>query len=153
MLPAPPHRPTSPIFARPTPSVLAFARLGRRLTLPLPLTILIVSIPGIIGSAYALRSTTSSITRTPALVFADQCALLPLARRGLLGAHVVTTLRDPPVWRDLASLITHSVVGFSFGVLAFSLVASIAGLAALPLWYWSWSRTASPRSGSGTRTR
>ena len=47
------------------------------------------------------------------------------------------TLRDPQVWRDLAWLITHSVVGFAFGVIAVSLVVSVVGLAVLPAWYWA----------------
>ncbi len=36
------------------------------------------------------------------------------------------TLADPQVWRDFAWLITHSVVGFAFGVAAVSLVISVA---------------------------
>ena len=47
------------------------------------------------------------------------------------------TLRDPQVWRDLAWLITHSIVGFAFGVAAVTLVAVVAGVAVLPLWYWA----------------
>ena len=51
---------------------------------------------------------------------------------------MLNTLRDPQVWRDLAWLITHSVLGFAFGVAA--LVAgrrASSGSATLPLWYWS----------------
>ena len=50
---------------------------------------------------------------------------------------MLNTVRDPQVWRDLAWLITHSVVGFAFGVVALSFVATVAGLATLPLWFWS----------------
>ena len=58
-------------------------------------------------------------------------------RGGSLLGRVLGTLRDPQVWRDLAWLITHSVVGFAFGVVAVSLVGTVAGLATLPAWYWS----------------
>jgi hypothetical protein len=51
--------------------------------------------------------------------------------------RVVATFRDPQVWRDLAWLITHSVVGFVFGVVALTLVGTVAGLAMLPAWYWA----------------
>ena len=47
------------------------------------------------------------------------------------------TLRDPQVWRDFAWLITHSIVGFAFGVIAVSLVFSTLSLATLPLWSWA----------------
>jgi hypothetical protein len=31
----------------------------------------------------------------------------------------------------------HSIVGFAFGVIAVTLVATVAGLAVLPVWYWA----------------
>ena len=36
-----------------------------------------------------------------------------------------------------AWLITHSVVGLAFGIVAITLVATVAGLATLPIWFWS----------------
>jgi len=54
-----------------------------------------------------------------------------------IGAHVLNTLRDPQVWRDLAWLITHSVVGFAFGLIAVVLVGNVIGLATLPIYYWA----------------
>jgi hypothetical protein len=53
------------------------------------------------------------------------------------GGRVLAVLRDAQVWRDLAWLITHSIVGFVFGTLAISLVASVGALATLPAWYWA----------------
>ena len=144
-------------------SVLAFGVWVAALTLSLTLAILIVGIPVIIGSAYALRWTAELDRQNAALVFGRPVRGHYRSHRGgslgtrvlktlrdpqvwrdlawlithSIGARVINTLRDPQVWRDLAWLITHSVVGFAFGVLAFSLVVSVAGLAALPLWYWS----------------
>lgn len=119
-------------------SVLAFGVWVAALTLSLTLAILIIGIPVIIGSAYALRWTAELDRQNAALVFGRPVRGHYRSHRGpSIGARVLNTLRDPQVWRDLAWLITHSVVGFGFGVLAVTLVASVAGLAALPLWYWS----------------
>jgi hypothetical protein len=58
-------------------------------------------------------------------------------RRATFLGRVRATLGDPQVWRDLAWLVTHSIVGFVFGVVALTLVGTVLGLAAAPLWYWS----------------
>ena len=119
-------------------SVIAFGVWVAALTLSLTFAILIVGIPVIIGSAYALRWTAELDRQNAALVFGRPVRGHYRSHGGhSLGARVLNTVRDPQVWRDLAWLITHSVVGFGFGVVAFSLVAGVAGLAALPLWYWS----------------
>ena len=119
-------------------SVIAFGVWVAALTLSLTLAILIVGIPVIIGSAYVMRWTAELDRQNAALVFGRPVrGAYRSHRASSLGTRVLKTVRDPQVWRDLAWLITHSVVGFAFGVLAFSLVAGVAGLAALPLWYWS----------------
>ena len=119
-------------------SVLAFGVWVAALTLSLTLAILIVGIPVIIGSAYALRWTAELDRQNAALVFGRPVRGSYRSHGGhSLGARVLNTVRDPQVWRDLAWLITHSVVGFTFGIAALTLVASVLGLAALPLWYWS----------------
>jgi hypothetical protein len=119
-------------------SILAFGVWVAALTLSLTLAILIVGIPVIIGSAYALRWTAELDRQNAALVFGRPVRGHYRSHRGSsIGVRVLRTLRDPQVWRDLAWLITHSVVGFAFGVLALTLVGSVAGLATLPLWYWS----------------
>jgi hypothetical protein len=119
-------------------SVLAFGVWVAALTLSLTLAILIIGIPVIIGSAYVMRWTAELDRQNAALVFGRPVRGHYRSHRGhSIGARVINTLRDPQVWRDLGWLITHSVVGFAFGVAAITLVASVAGVAVLPLWYWS----------------
>jgi putative sensor protein len=119
-------------------SILAFSVWVAAVTLSLTLAILIVGLPVIIGSAYVMRWTAELDRQNAALVFGRPVRGAYRSHRGeSLGKRVLNTVRDPQVWRDLAWLITHSVVGFGFGVAAVSLVASVAGTAALPLWYWS----------------
>jgi hypothetical protein len=119
-------------------SIIAFGVWVAALTVSLTLAIFIVGIPVVIASAYALRWTAELDRQNAALVFGRPVRGHYRSHRGhSLGARVLNTVRDPQVWRDLAWLITHSVVGFAFGVLALSLIASAAGLAVLPLWYWS----------------
>ncbi len=92
----------------------------------------------IIGSAYVMRWTAELDRQNAALVFGRPVRGAYRSHRGgSLGRRVLNTVRDPQVWRDLAWLITHSIVGFAFGVAALSLVASVAATATLPLWYWS----------------
>ncbi|HWK29789.1 MAG TPA: sensor domain-containing protein [Solirubrobacter sp.] len=119
-------------------SVLAFAVWVAALTVSLTLAVLIIGLPVIIGSAYALRWTAELDRRNAALVFGRPVRGHYHSHRGSsLGVRVLRTLRDPQVWRDLAWLITHSVVGFAFGVLAVTLIGTVVGLAVLPLWYWA----------------
>lgn len=108
------------------------------MTLSLTFAVLIIGLPVIIGSAYVMRWTAELDRRNAALVFGRPVRGHYRSHRGRsLGTRVLNTVRDPQVWRDLAWLITHSIVGFAFGVIAISLVASVAGVAALPVWYWS----------------
>ena len=119
-------------------SVLAFGVWVAALTLSLTLAILIIGIPVIIGSAYVMRWTTELDRQNAALVFGRPVRGHYRSHRGRsIGARVLNTLRDPQVWRDLGWLIVHSVVGFAFGVAAVTLVATAAGIAVLPLWYWA----------------
>ena len=92
----------------------------------------------IIGSAYVMRWTTELDRRNAALVFGRPVRGHYRSHRGhSIGARVINTLRDPQVWRDLAWLITHSVVGFAFGLIAVVLVGNVIGLATLPIYYWA----------------
>ena len=119
-------------------SILAFAVWVTAISLSVSLAVLIIGLPVIVGSAYVVRWTAELDRRNAALVFGRPVrGAYRRSRGGSLIARVLGTLRDPQVWRDLAWLITHSVVGFAFGVLAVTLVATVAGLATLPLWYWS----------------
>src|SRR3954449_13011953 len=119
-------------------SVLALGVWVAALTVSLTLAIFIIGIPVVIASAYAMRWTAELDRQNAALVFGRPVRGHYRSHRGhSLGARVINTVRDPQVWRDLAWLITHSVVGFAFGVLALSFVASVVGTAVLPLWYWA----------------
>ena len=115
-------------------SVIAFGVWVAALTLSLTLAILIVGVPVIIGSAYVMRWTAELARQNAALVFGRPVRGHYRSHGGhSLGARVLNTVRDPQVWRDLAWLITHSIVGFAFGVAAITLVATAVGTAALPL--------------------
>jgi putative sensor protein len=119
-------------------SVLAFGVWVAALTLSLTLAILIIGIPVIIGSAYVMRWTAELDRQNAALVFGRPVRGHYRTHRGRsLGSRVLNTLRDPQVWRDLAWLITHSVLGFAFGIAALSLLITTLGTAALPFWFWS----------------
>jgi hypothetical protein len=119
-------------------SVLAFSVWVTAVTLSLTLAILIIGLPVIIGSAYVMRWTAELDRQNAALVFGRPVLGAYRSHRGeSLGRRVLNTVRDPQVWRDLAWLITHSIVGFAFGVIAVSLVASVGAVATLPLWSWS----------------
>jgi hypothetical protein len=119
-------------------SVVAFGVWVAAITLSVTLALLIVGIPVIIGSAYVLRWTAELDRQNARLVFGRPVrGHYRSYRGGSLGSRVIETLRDPQVWRDLAWLIMHSVVGFAFGVAAVSLVATVVGTAALPVYYWA----------------
>jgi hypothetical protein len=119
-------------------SVLALGVWIAALTISLTFAIFIVGLPVIIGSAYVMRWTAELDRQNAALVFGRPVRGVYRSPRGRsLGARVLGTVRDPQLWRDFAWLITHSVVGLAFGVIAVSLVAGVAGLATLPAWYWA----------------
>jgi hypothetical protein len=119
-------------------SVLAFGVWVAALVTSLTLAILIIGLPVVIGSAYVMRRTAELDRQNAALVFGRPVRGHYRSHRGhSLGTRVLNTLRDPQVWRDLAWLITHSILGFAFGIAAVTLVASVAGVASLPVWYWA----------------
>ena len=119
-------------------SIVALAVWITAVSVSLSLAVFIVGLPVIVGAAYVMRWTAELDRRNAALVFgrpvrAHYTAHSEASFLGRVGA----TLRDSRMWRDLAWLITHSVVGLAFGVVAVSLVASVLGIAALPFWYWA----------------
>jgi hypothetical protein len=107
-------------------------------SLSLSFALLIVGLPVVLGSAFVMRWTAELDRRNAALVFGRPVRgrYRPHGAASITG-RLVRTLRDPQVWRDLGWLIVHSIVGFAFGVLALSLIASVLGLATLPAWYWA----------------
>lgn len=119
-------------------SVLAFGVWVAALTLSLTFGLLIIGLPIVLGAVLAMRWTSELDRQNAALVFGRPVRGHYRSHRadGLF-SRVFKTLGDPQVWRDLAWLITHSVLGFAFGVIAVSLIATTVGVAALPFWYWS----------------
>ncbi|MDA0170868.1 sensor domain-containing protein [Solirubrobacter taibaiensis] len=119
-------------------SIAAFAVWVTAVTLSLTLGILIIGLPIVLGAVYVMRWTAELDRQNAALVFGRPVRGHYRTYRSTgLFTRVFKTLRDPQVWRDLAWLITHSVLGFAFGVIAVSLVVSTLGTATLPLWYWA----------------
>ena len=106
-------------------SVVAFAVWITALSLSLTLAVLIIGLPVIIGSAYVMRWTAElDSPQRGARLRRPGARRLPRAPLALDRGPRAGTLRDPQVWRDPAWLITHSVVGFAFGVIAVTLVGT-----------------------------
>src|SRR5262245_3062301 len=119
-------------------SVIAFAVWVTALSVTLSLAVFVVGIPIALGAAYVMRWTAELDRQNAALVFGRPVrGRYRDHRRPTFLGRVGATLGDPQVWRALAWLITHSVVGFVFGVVALTLIGTVLGLAAAPLWYWS----------------
>lgn len=118
-------------------SVVAMAVWIAGVTVSLSLAVFIVGLPVILLTALAFRWTAELDRRNAALVLGRPLRGRYRHQDGGLISRLTTTLRDPQTWKDLAWLVLHSALGFGFGIAAVSLVASVAGLAVLPLWYWS----------------
>lgn len=119
-------------------SIVAFAVWVTALSVTLSLAVFVVGIPVALGAAYVMRWTAELDRQNAALVFGRPVrGRYRDHRRPTFLGRVGATLSDPQVWRDLAWLITHSIVGFAFGVIALTLAGTVLGLATAPLWYWS----------------
>lgn len=119
-------------------SIAAFVVWVTAVTLSLTLGILIIGLPVVLACVYVMRWTAELDRQNAALVFGRPVRGHYRSHRadGLF-TRLVKTARDPQVWRDLAWLITHSVVGFAFGVVALSLVIGTLSFATLPIWFWA----------------
>jgi hypothetical protein len=119
-------------------SVLAFVVWIACVTASLSLAVFVLGLPVALLSALAFRAAADLDRYNAALVYGR-----PLRgryrdhRRDGFIDRLRATMGDPQTWKDLLWLVAHSVIGFAFGVAAVSLVASVLGTAALPLWYWS----------------
>jgi signal transduction histidine kinase len=119
-------------------AVLALALWITAVTLSLSLAVFVVGLPVMLVSARAFRLLAEVDRRNAALVLGA-----PLRGRyrdhggDAFLARLSATLKDPQTWKDLQWLVVHSVVGLAFGCAAISLVAQLAGLATLPLWFWA----------------
>jgi Putative sensor len=119
-------------------SVVAFVVWVTMVTLSLSLAVFVVGLPVMLVSAVAFRWTAELDRRNASFFLGRRVRGRYRDHRGdtLLG-RLAATARDPQTWRDLSWLTAHSFVGFAFGTLAVTLVASVVGLASLPAWYWA----------------
>jgi len=118
-------------------SSLALAVWITGLSLSLSLVIFIVGLPVVIASAYAFRWTAELDRRNAAWLLRRPVRGTYRGSGQGLRVRLVSTLRDPQTSRDLVWLVLHSALGMTFGIAALGLVASVAGFATLPLWYWA----------------
>ncbi len=119
-------------------SIVAFTVWVTAVTLSLSLAVFIVGLPVMLASAVAFRWTAELDRRYVSALLGRRVRgrYRPRASRTWLG-RLAATFGDPQTWRDLGWLVVHSVVGFAFGTLALTLIASVLGLATLPVWYWA----------------
>lgn len=118
-------------------SVLAFTVWVTCVTLSVTLAVFIIGLPIMLASAYVFRWTAELDRETVSLFLGRKVRGRYQDHRadtffGRMGA----TFRDPQTWRDFSWLTVHSILGFAFGVAAVTLVATVLGIATLPLWFW-----------------
>jgi hypothetical protein len=119
-------------------SVIAFGVWVTALTLSVSLALFIVGLPVMLASAYVFRWT-AELDRRNTSWFVGRAirGRYQDHRAETLLGRLRATLGDAQTWRDFSWLSIHSLVGFAFGVAALTLVGTVLGLAALPLWYWA----------------
>jgi hypothetical protein len=119
-------------------SVVALGVWLTMVTLSLTLAVFVIGLPVMLASAFVFRWTAELDRRNTSVYLGRSVRGRYRDHRAatLLG-RLAATFRDPQTWRDLGWLMAHSIVGFTFGVAGLTLVASVAGTALLPLWYWS----------------
>jgi signal transduction histidine kinase len=119
-------------------SVLAFCVWVTAVSVTLSLIVFIIGLPLYLLSVIAFRWTAELDRRNAALLTGRPLRATYKDHRGesFLG-RLSSTSRDAQTWKDLTWLVVHSVVGFSFAVVAVSLVASVIAFFTMPLWYWS----------------
>ena len=119
-------------------SVVAFAVAVAGLCLAATTAAFIVGLPVVVLAAMVFRWTADLDRRNAALVLGRRLhgRYRDHSRQRFL-QRLSGTLRDGQTWRDLAWLLTHSVIGFGFGCVAVSAIAQVFGVALLPLWYWA----------------
>jgi len=118
-------------------SILALAVWIAGLSISLSLAVFIVGLPAALVTAIVFRWTVELDRRNAALVYGAPIKARYRDHGGPILVRLSRTFRDPQTWRDLAWLITHSVVGMAFGIVAVTVIGYTLGAATLPLWYWS----------------
>ena len=119
-------------------SIVAFTVWVTAVTLSLSLAVFIVGLPVMLASAVVFRWTAELDRRNASFLLGRRVRGRYQDHRAdtLLG-RLRATFADRQTWRDFGWLSVHSIVGFTFGTIALTLVASVIGLATLPIWYWA----------------
>ncbi len=119
-------------------AVIAFCVWVTAVSVTLSLIVFIIGLPLYLLSVIAFRWTAELDRRNAALLLGRPLRATYKDHRGeSFLARLSSTSRDRQTWKDLAWLVVHSVLGFSFAVVAVSLVASVIAFFTMPLWYWS----------------
>lgn len=119
-------------------AVLAFCVWVTAVSVTLSLIVFIIGLPLYLLSVIAFRWTAELDRRNAALLLGRPLRGVYRDHRGeSFLARLSSTTRDAQTWKDLAWLVVHSVLGFTFAVIAVSAVASVVAFLTMPLWYWS----------------
>lgn len=119
-------------------AVLAFCVWVTAVSVTLSLVVFIIGLPVYLLSVIAFRWTAELDRRNAALLRGRPLRATYKDHRGeSFLARLSSTTRDAQTWKDLAWLVVHSVLGFTFAVIAVSAVASVVAFLTMPLWYWS----------------
>jgi signal transduction histidine kinase len=119
-------------------AILAFCVWVTAGSVVLSLIIFIIGLPLYLLSVIAFRWTAELDRRNAALLLGRPLRATYRDHRGeSFLARLSSTSADKQTWKDLAWLIVHSVLGFSFAVTAVSSIAFVIAAFLMPLWYWS----------------
>jgi signal transduction histidine kinase len=119
-------------------AVLAFCVWVTAISVTLSLLVFIIGLPVFLLSVIAFRWTAELDRRNAALLLGRPLHGVYRDHRGeRFLVRLSSTTRDKQTWKDLAWLVIHSVLGFTFAVIAVSAVASVVAFLTMPLWYWS----------------
>jgi signal transduction histidine kinase len=119
-------------------AVIAFCVALSAVITTVTLLVFIIGLPVFLLSAIAFRWTAELDRRNAAILLGRPLRAVYRDHRGeTFLARLSSTARDAQTWKDLAWLSLHSVLGFTFAVIAVSAVASVVAFFLMPLWFWS----------------
>lgn len=119
-------------------AIVAFCVWVTAASVVLSLIIFVIGLPLYLLSVIAFRWTAELDRRNAALLLGRPLRATYKDHKGeSFFARLGSTSRDRQTWKDLAWLVVHSLVGFTFAVVAVSLVASVVASLTMPLWFWS----------------
>jgi signal transduction histidine kinase len=117
-------------------SIVSFTLWVTGVSVTLSLIVFIVGFPIFVGFAMVNRGWSDVERRWAGLVLRERIGSRYRPHpKGLL-PRVRSIAADPQTWRDFAWMLVDSIVGFAVSVGAVSIIASVLGMIAMPLWYW-----------------